>query len=429
MEVSVKDLENQQVELNITVPAAELSKAYDAAAKKIAGRVNIPGFRKGKAPKNIVERHVGKQYIMTDAFEMVAPKALDEALKQEQLEIVTRPEIDVDTLELGKDLVFKAVSTKKPEVELGEYKGLKVEVEKDVVDDEAVQQQLVRMLDRQADMVEAEEGAAVEKDNFITLDFKGFVDGEAFAGGEGKDYPLQIGSNAFIPGFEDQLIGAKVGEEKEVNVTFPEEYHSEELKGKPAVFKCTVKSIKKKVLPELNDDFAKKASTFQTLDELKADLKSNLEKSAETKAESEKREKAINMAADNAKVDIPEIMVENRVNAMIQEMSLRLEQQGLKLEQYMAYAGTDITKLRENYKETAASNVKVDLVLEAIAKAEGIKVEAEDLDNEVATMAAAYGATPAQVKKIIAEQGRLGDLAGTVLRRKTANFVIDSIAQ
>lgn len=429
MEVSVKDLENQQVELNITVPAAELEKAYDAAAKRIAGRVNIPGFRKGKAPKKIVERHVGKQNIMTDAFEVVAPKAFNEALDQEKIEIVTRPDIDVDTLELGKDLVFKAVATKKPEVELGEYKNLQVQVEKDVVDDEAVQQQLVRMLDRQADMVDAEEGAAVEKENFITLDFKGFVDGEAFAGGEGKDYPLQIGSNAFIPGFEDQLIGAKVGEEKEVNVSFPEDYHSEELKGKPAVFKCTVKSIKKKVLPELNDEFAKKASTFQTLDELKADLRSNLEKSAESKAETEKREKAINMAADNAKVDIPEVMIDNRVNAMIQEMALRLEQQGLKLEQYMAYAGTDINKLRESYRETAASNVKIDLVLEAIAKAEGIKVEAEDLDNEVANMAAAYGATPAQVKKIIAEQGRLGDLAGTVLRRKTANFVIDNIAK
>ncbi|WP_297963867.1 trigger factor [uncultured Anaerovibrio sp.] len=429
MEVSVKDLENQQVELNITVPAAELEKAYDAAAKRIAGRVNIPGFRKGKAPKKIVERHVGKQNIMTDAFEVVAPKAFNEALDQEKIEIVTRPDIDVDTLELGKDLVFKAVATKKPEVELGEYKNLQVQVEKDVVDDEAVQQQLVRMLDRQADMVDAEEGAAVEKENFITLDFKGFVDGEAFAGGEGKDYPLQIGSNAFIPGFEDQLIGAKVGEEKEVNVSFPEDYHSEELKGKPAVFKCTVKSIKKKVLPELNDEFAKKASTFQTLDELKADLRSNLEKSAESKAETEKREKAINMAADNAKVNIPEVMIDNRVNAMIQEMALRLEQQGLKLEQYMAYAGTDINKLRESYRETAASNVKIDLVLEAIAKAEGIKVEAEDLDNEVANMAAAYGATPAQVKKIIAEQGRLGDLAGTVLRRKTANFVIDNIAK
>ncbi|MCR5176779.1 MAG: trigger factor [Anaerovibrio sp.] len=428
MEVNVKALENQQVEFEITVPATELDKAYNASCKNIASRINIPGFRKGKAPKVIVERHVGKENILNDAFEQLAPKAITEALEKEQMDIVTRPQVDVVTLELGKDVVFKAVSTKKPEVELGEYKGLKVEVEKDVVDDDAVQQQLVRMLDRQADMVEAEEGSAVEKDDFVTLDFKGFVDGEAFAGGEGKDYPLQIGSNAFIPGFEDQLIGVKAGEEKEVSVNFPEDYHSEELKGKPAVFKCTVKSIKRKVLPELNDDFAKKASTFQTLDELKADLKSNLEKSAETKAASEKREKAISMAADNAKVDIPEIMVENRVNAMIQELALRLDQQGLKLEQYMAYAGTDISKLRENYKEAAATNVKVDLVLEAIAKAEGIKVEAADLDAEVDSMAKAYGATATQVKKIIAEQGRLGDLAASVLRRKTANFVIDSIA-
>ena len=428
MEVKVNALENHQVELEITVPAAELDKEYNAACKRIAGQVNIPGFRKGKAPRMVLERNIGKESILNEAFERLGQNSLTEALNKENIEIVTRPEIDVETLELGKDVIYKAKATQKPEVELGEYKGLKVEVEKDVVDDEAVQQQLVRMLDRQADMVDAEEGAAVEKDDFVTLDFKGFVDGEAFAGGEGKDYPLQIGSNAFIPGFEDQLIGAKVGEEKEVNVTFPEDYHSEELKGKPALFKCTVKSIKRKVLPELNDEFAKKAGTFQTLDELKADIRSNLEKNAETKAETQKREKAISMAADNAKVDVPEVMVENRINAMIQELALRVEQQGLKLEQYMSYAGTDISKLRENYREAAATNVKVDLVLDAIAKAEDIKVEAEDLDAEVASMAAAYNATPKQVKKIITEQGRLGDLVASVHRRKTANFVIDNIA-
>ena len=285
------------------------------------------------------------------------------------------------------------------------------------------------MLDRQADMVDAEEGAAVEKDDFITLDFKGFVDGEAFAGGESKDYPLQVGSNSFIPGFEDQLIGATIGNEIKVNVKFPEEYHSEELKGKDAVFECTVKSIKKKVLPELNDDFAKKASTFQTLDELKADIKSNLEKSAEAKAESAKREAAIKQAADNAEVDVPEVMVENRVNAMIQQMALSLQQQGMSLEMYLQYTNSDMAKLRENYKETAATNVKVDLMLEAVAKAEGIKVEAEDLDEQVNAMAATYGATPAQVRQIIAEQGRLGELTGSVLRSKTAKFIVDSVAE
>lgn len=429
MEVSVKEIENQQVELEITVPAADLDKEYDAAWKRIANQINVPGFRKGKAPKFIVERNVGKDNVLREAFDGLANKTFGEALDQKNIEIVTRPQIDVTTLELGKDVVYKATATKKPEVELGEYKNLKIEVEADVVDDNAVQQQLVRMLDRQADMVDAEEGAAVEKDDFVTLDFKGFVDDEPFAGGEGKDYPLQIGSNAFIPGFEDQLVGAKAGEEMEVNVTFPEDYHSEELKGKPAVFKCTIKSIKRKVLPELNDEFAKKASTFETLDELKADIKKNLEENSKSKAESEKREKAISTAADNAKVEVPEVMVENRVNAMLQELALRLEQQGLNLDQYMQYAGTDINKLRENYKETAATNVKVDLVLEAIAKAEGIKVEAEDLDKEIEGLAAAYDATPAQVKKIIAEQGRLGDLAGTVLRRKTANFVIENIAE
>ena len=429
MEVTVNNLENHQVELEITVPAEELGKAYQAAYKKIVSKVNIPGFRKGKAPLLIVEKQYGVETVLREAFDIVAPKAMSEALQQEDMDLVTRPEIDVVTLEKGKDVVFKATATKKPEVKLGEYKGLKVEVTKDVVDDNAIQEQLVRMLDRQADMVDAEEGAAVEKDDFITLDFKGFVDGEAFAGGESKDYPLQVGSNSFIPGFEDQLIGATIGNEIKVNVKFPEEYHSEELKGKDAVFECTVKSIKKKVLPELNDEFAKKASTFQTLDELKADIKSNLEKSAEAKAESAKREAAIKQAADNAEVDVPEVMVENRVSAMIQQMALSLQQQGMSLEMYLQYTNSDMAKLRENYKETAATNVKVDLMLEAVAKAEGIKVEAEDLDEQVNAMAATYGATPAQVRQIIAEQGRLGELTGSVLRSKTAKFIVDSVAE
>ena len=415
MEVNVKDLENSQVEFEITVPAAELDKAYEAAYKKVASKVNIPGFRKGKAPKMIVERHVGKEYIIDEAVEIAAPKAFFDALKEKEIDIVTRPEFEVVTKELGKDLVFKATATKKPEVQLGEYKGLKVDVQKDAVDDEAVQLQLTRMLDRQADMVEAEEGSEVAKDDFITLDFKGFVDGEAFAGGEGKDYPLQIGS--------------KIGEEKDVNVTFPEEYHAEELKGKPAVFKCTVKSIKRKVLPALDDEFAKKASTFQTLDELKADIRSNLEKTAESKAESEKREEAIKQATENATVEVPEVMVEHRINIMIQELAMRLEQQGMKLEMYLQYAGTDINKLRETYRDTAAANVKTDLVLEAVAKAEGIKVETEELDAEVEAMAKAYGATAAEVKKIITQQGRTPDLIETVLKRKTAQFIIDNIAE
>ena len=429
MKVTAEKIDNQQVVLEIEVPAAELEKASEKAFKKIAGKVNIPGFRKGKAPRKIVEQHVGKQAILDEAFEIIAPQAYAEALEDQKIDPVTRPAIDVVTMEEGKDLVFKATVTEKPELKLGEYKGLKIEQKVGTVSDDDVQQQLTRMLDRQADMVEAEEGAAVQASSFITLDFKGFVDGEAFPGGEGKDYPLQIGSHSFIPGFEEQLIGAKIGEEKDVNVTFPKEYHAAELAGKEAVFKCTVRSIKEKVVPAMDDEFAKKASTFQTLDELKADVRSKLEKSAAERAESDNREAALQQASDNATVEIPDVMVDNRVTTMIQELSMRLEQQGMKMEQYLQYAGTDIAKIRETYREAAAKNVKMDLVLEQVAKAEEIKVEAADLDAEVEAMAKTYGATPEQVKKIIAQQGRLGDLAATVLRRKTAQFIVDNAAE
>ena len=429
MKVTAEKIDNQQVVLEIEVPAAELEKASEKAFKKIAGKVNIPGFRKGKAPRKIVEQHVGKQAILDEAFEIIAPQAYAEALEDQKIDPVTRPAIDVVTMEEGKDLVFKATVTEKPELKLGEYKGLKIEQKVGTVSDDDVQQQLTRMLDRQADMVEAEEGAAVQASSFITLDFKGFVDGEAFPGGEGKDYPLQIGSHSFIPGFEEQLIGAKIGEEKDVNVTFPKEYHAAELAGKEAVFKCTVRSIKEKVVPAMDDEFAKKASTFQTLDELKADVRSKLETSAAERAESDNREAALQQASDNATVEIPDVMVDNRVTTMIQELSMRLEQQGMKMEQYLQYAGTDIAKIRETYREAAAKNVKMDLVLEQVAKAEEIKVEAADLDAEVEAMAKTYGATPEQVKKIIAQQGRLGDLAATVLRRKTAQFIVDNVAK
>ena len=420
---------DQQVVLEVTVPADDLAKAYDKAAKKVAQKVNIPGFRKGKAPLKVLERAVGKDYILQEAGEAIISETLPKALEEQNIDIVARPEIEDMKLELGQDVVYKAAVTPKPEVELGEYKGIQIEKFSTEVSDEDVQQQLVSMLDRQADMVEAEEGAAVENGNFITLDFKGTVDGVAFQGGESKDYPLEVGSNSFIPGFEEQLVGMKVGEEKDVNVTFPEEYHSEELKGKAAVFACKVNSIKKKVLPALDDEFAKKASTFQTLDELKADLRQKLEKSAASRAESNKREAALAKVCENAKVDIPAVMIENRVESMIQQMALNLESQGMKLEQYLQYAGMDITKLRENYKASAENNVKLDLVLEAVAKAEGVKVEAEDLDKEIEAMAVSYGATPAQVKKIIAEQGRLLDLTNTVLRRKTAQMLVEAAVE
>lgn len=429
MKVTVENGENQQVTLTIEVEAAEVNKAVDQACKRLANRVSIPGFRKDKAPRMIVERHVGKDAVLQEAFDIVAPKALSKAFDEQKIDPVTRPSVDIETLEEGKDLVFKATVTPRPEVKLGDYKGLNVPKNEVNITDEDVEKQLKTFQDRQGKLVDAPEGAEVKDGDFTTLDFKGFVDGEAFDGGEGKDYPLQIGSNSFIPGFEDQLVGAKIGEERDVNVKFPEEYHAKELAGKDATFKCTIRSIKTKELPAIDDELAKKVSKFETLDELKADIRKNLEENAERTAENDQKSAAIEMATNNITVDIPAVMIDNRVTAMIQEMAMRLEQQGMKLEQYLQYAGTDIAKLREQYRETAEKNVKTDLMLEEVAKAEDIKVEAKDLDEEVAAMAAAYGATPQQVQKIIKEQGRIGDLAASVLRKKTAQFIIDNIAK
>lgn len=429
MKVTVENGENQQVTLTIEVEAAEVNKAVEQACKRLANRVSIPGFRKGKAPRMIVERHVGKDAVLQEAFDIVAPKALSKAFDEQKIDPVTRPSVDIETLEEGKDLVFKATVTPRPEVKLGDYKGLNVPKNEVNITDEDVEKQLKTFQDRQGKLVDAPEGAEVKDGDFTTLDFKGFVDGEAFDGGEGKDYPLQIGSNSFIPGFEDQLVGAKIGEERDVNVKFPEEYHAKELAGRDATFKCTIRSIKTKELPAIDDELAKKVSKFETLDELKADIRKNLEENAERTAENDQKSAAIEMATNNITVDIPAVMIDNRVTAMIQEMAMRLEQQGMKLEQYLQYAGTDIAKLREQYRETAEKNVKTDLMLEEVAKAEDIKVEAKDLDEEVAAMAAAYGATPQQVQKIIKEQGRIGDLAASVLRKKTAQFIIDNIAK
>lgn len=429
MKVTAEHGENQQVTLTIEVEAAELGKAVERAAKQLAGHVNIPGFRRGKAPRKIVERHVGRDALMQEAFDLIAPKAFGEALDDQKIEPVTRPDIDIITLEEGKNLVFKAAVTPRPEVRLGEYKGISVPKEEAKVTDEEVEQRLKTFQDRQSTMVDVPEGSAVENGDFTTLDFKGLVDGKPFEGGEGKDYPLQIGSGSFIPGFEDQLVGARVGEERDVSVTFPEDYHTAALAGKPAVFKCTVRSIKRKELPELDDALAKKVSKFETLDELRADVRKNMEEAAERKAENDQKTAAIDKATENVTVNIPPVMVENRVSSMIQEMAMRLEQQGMKFERYLQYANTDIQKLREQYREAAEKNVRTDLMLEEVAKAENIKVEAADLDAEVAGMAAAYGATPHQVQKIIKEQGRVGDLAATVLRKKTAQFIIDNIAK
>lgn len=317
MKVTVESGEKQQVTLTITVDKEEVQKAVNRAAKSLAERVNIPGFRKGKAPKNIVERHVGKDELLRETFDLIGPKAFSDALESESVEPVSRPDIQIETLEEDKDLVFKATVTKRPEVKLGEYKGIKVDTKSHEVTDEDIEKQMKVFQDRQGKMVDVEEGTAVSDGDFTTLDFEGFVDGEPFDGGKGADYPLQIGSGSFIPGFEEQLVGMKVGEEKDVNVTFPEDYHAEDLKGKKAVFKCKINSIKRKEVPEMTDELAQKVSTFKTVAELREDVKKRLEENAKRQSENEKRAAIIEKATEDTKVDIPEIMIEDRISQMI----------------------------------------------------------------------------------------------------------------
>ncbi|WP_270511215.1 trigger factor [Megamonas funiformis] len=429
MNVTTEKIENHKVVLTIEVPAEELDKGIKAACKSLANRVNIPGFRKGKAPRRILEMNIGKEAILDEAFDRVAQKAFDEALKQENLDPVDRPQVDIVTLEEGKDVVFKATITPVPEVTLGEYKGLKVAKDAVEVKDEQVEEQVKNILNHHAKMVDAEEGATVANDDFITLDFKGEVDGVAFAGGEGKDYPLQIGSHSFIDTFEDQLVGLKVDEEKDVNVTFPEEYHAKDLAGKAAVFHCKINSIKHKEMPELTDEFVKASTSYESIEDMKAKLRENIEKNAQREADTKRRNEILKQATDNITVDIPEVMVENRVSNMIQELSVNLENQGMNLDAYLKYANMDMAKLREQYKESAAIAVKTDLMLDAVAKAEDIKVENADINAEIALLAATYGTTPQEVSKIIKKNHSIGNLVATVLHKKAANFIIDSAVE
>ena len=429
MNVTTEKIENHKVVLTIEVPAEELDKGIKAACKSLANRVNIPGFRKGKAPRRILEMNIGKEAILDEAFDRVAQKAFDEALKQDNLDPVDRPQVDIVTLEEGKDVVFKATITPVPEVTLGEYKGLKVAKDAVEVKDEQVEEQVKNILNHHAKMVDAEEGATVANDDFITLDFKGEVDGVAFAGGEGKDYPLQIGSHSFIDTFEDQLVGLKVGEEKDVNVTFPEEYHAKDLAGKAAVFHCKINSIKHKEMPELTDEFVKASTSYESIEDMKAKLRENIEKNAQREADTKRRNEILKQATDNITVDIPEVMVENRVSNMIQELSVNLENQGMNLDAYLKYANMDMAKLREQYKESAAIAVKTDLMLDAVAKAEDIKVENADINAEIALLAATYGTTPQEVSKIIKKSHSIGNLVATVLHKKAANFIIDSAVE
>lgn len=425
MNVTVERVENEAT-LKITAPAAEVNTGYKKAVQKIADQANIPGFRKGKAPRAIIEMHYGKEAVKQEAFEIVANKAYSEALNQEKLIPVSDPKVEESTFEEGKDMELTIKVTLKPEPELGEYKGLHVEKKEVEVTDEQVDAQIKDMMGRDAKMVVAEEGAVIEKGDFAIIDFAGTVDGEPFSGGEGKGYPLEVGSNSFIPGFEDQLVGLSKGDSTDVEVTFPEDYFVKDLAGKEAIFKVNIQDVKRKELPELNDEYVASKTEFKTVEDLRANYKERMQKAAEANAKAEYEHELIDLAVANAKFSVPEIMIEDKISQMVEEMKMSLESRKMSLDMYMQYTGLDMAKIRENQRPVAEENVKTDLVLDAIAKAEDIQVDMADVDAEIAAISAQHGASPEEVKKIIKGNGTMGLLLANILRRKAAHVVIDS---
>ena len=425
MNVTVERVENEAT-LKITAPAAEVNAGYKKAVQKIADQVNIPGFRKGKAPRAIIEMHYGKEAVKQEAFEIVANKAYSEALDQEKLIPVSDPKVEESTFEEGKDMELTIKVTLKPEPELGEYKGLHVEKKEVEVTDEQVDAQIKDMMGRDAKMVVAEEGAVIEKGDFAIIDFAGTVDGEPFSGGAGNGYPLEDGCISFIPGIVAQLGGLSEGDSTDVEVTFPENYFVKDLAGKEAIFKVNIQDVKRKELPELNDEYVASKTDFKTVEELRANYKERMQKAAEANAKAEYEHELIDLAVANAKFSVPEIMIEDKISQMVEEMKMSLESRKMSLDMYMQYTGLDMAKIRENQRPVAEENVKTDLVLDAIAKAEDIQVDMADVDAEIAAISAQHGASPEEVKKIIKGNGTMGLLLANILRRKAAHVVIDS---
>ncbi|MDW7673028.1 MAG: trigger factor [Bacillota bacterium] len=425
MAIKVERIEKNQVSLEFQIEATDFSNAISQAFKKVAGKVNIPGFRKGKVPRQILENYVGKEALYDEALEQVLPGAYFNAVKEAEIEPIDRPQVEVVELEEGKPVIIKAKVQVKPEVTLGDYKGVKVEKPNNEVSEAEIDNYIEGLRQRHAKVNILEEGT-VEQGDTAVIDFEGFVDGVAFEGGKGESYSLEIGSNSFIPGFEDQLIGAAAGEERDVNVTFPEEYHAEDLKGKPALFKVKINSIKRKELLPLDDEFAKDVSEFETIAELKADAKNKLEEAAKDTSKRELQNKVIDAVVATAEVEIPEVMVEQKQEVILSNMAQRLQYQGLTMEQYYQFSGTTEEQLKEQNKDDAIRGVKVDLVLEAIAQKEGISCTEEDIDQEVAKMAEQYNQEPDKVRQIIASQGNLDNLKYSITMEKAIDFLVEN---
>ena len=423
MTVKWEKLEGNTGVLTVEVSAEKVNEGLTAAFNKVVKTVNVPGFRKGKMPRPMFEKRFGVESLYQDALDILLPEAYGSAIDETGIEPIDRPDIDIEQMEKGKELIFKATVQVKPEVTLGEYKGLEVEALDTNVTDEDVANELKTLQERQAELVIKEEGT-VENGDTAVLDFEGFVDGVAFEGGKAENHSLEIGSGSFIPGFEEQLVGLAAGESKDVEVTFPEEYHAAELAGKPAVFKVTIHEIKGKELPALDDEFAKDVDDeVETLDALKEKIKTRLENSKKHEAEHHLRDTVVEKAAANAEVEIPEVMVTNEVNRMLQEFEQRLQMQGMNLELYFQFSGQDENALREQMKEEAVNRVRVNLTLEAIAKAENLEVTDEDVNAELENMAGMYNMTVDSIKQAL---GGLEGIQSDLKLKKAVDFLVEN---
>ncbi|MBR0131718.1 MAG: trigger factor [Lachnospiraceae bacterium] len=423
MSCTVEKLEKSMAKLTIECPAEDFLAAYQRAYQKNKGKINIAGFRKGKAPLAMIEKMYGPEMFYEDAANDLIQSAYEKAYDEADIEIVSRPTIDVTQIKKGEPFIFTATVAVKPEVTLGEYKGVEVTAQDVIVTDEEVDAEVNKALEQNAKKIDITD-RAVEKDDETIIDFEGFVDGVAFDGGKGTDYPLTIGSGAFIPGFEDQIIGKNIGEEFDVNVTFPEEYHSKELAGKPAVFKCTVKSIKKKVVEEASDEFASEVSEFDTLAEYKADIKKNLEESKKKQAEQAKEDEAVQKAAANSTIDIPKPMIDSQKDQMAQDFAYRLQAQGMNMEQYFQFTGFDRAKFYETMEPQAISRIRTRLTLEEVAKAENLEVTEEDMNKEYEEMAKQYNMEVEKVKEIFGDRDK--ELKADLLCRKAAKLIAEN---
>ena len=424
MSLQIEKLEKNMAKLTIEVPAEEFEKAIETVYQKNKNKIAIPGFRKGKAPRKMIEQMYGKEFFYEDAANAIIPEAYDKAYNECEETIVSAPQVEVVQIEAGKPFIFTAEVALKPEVTLGKYKGVKVEKIDVEVSDAEVDAEIEKERERNARTV-AVEDRAVEDGDMTVIDFEGFVDGVAFEGGKGEDYPLTIGSGAFIPGFEEALIGAKIGEETDVNVTFPEEYQAAELAGKPAVFKCTVKEIKVKELPELDDEFASEVSEFDTLAEYKEDVKKNLIAKKESEAKGLKEDAVIDAIIAEAQMEIPEAMIETQQRQIVEDFAQRMQSQGLTMEQYMQFTGLTPQALLEQVKPQAEQRIKSRLVLEAVVAAEKIEATDADFEDEVKVMAEAYQMEADKVKELLGENGKK-QVMEDICIKKAVDFVVEN---